>query len=57
MKAIVAVTNDFGIGKDGDLLFNIPEDKRFFQGADHGRYGYNGQENLSVIARRGAEKP
>jgi len=31
MKAIVAVTNDFGIGKDGDLLFNIPEDKRFFR--------------------------
>ncbi len=31
MKAIVAVDNKWGIGKDNDLLFSIPEDMAFFR--------------------------
>ncbi|MDE7278708.1 MAG: dihydrofolate reductase, partial [Oscillospiraceae bacterium] len=31
MTAIAAVSENRGIGKAGDLLFNIPEDKRFFR--------------------------
>ncbi len=31
MKAIVAVDNFWGIGKNNDLLFSIPEDMKFFR--------------------------
>ena len=31
LTAIAAVSEDWGIGKDGDLLFNIPEDKKHFR--------------------------
>ena len=31
MDLIVAVTKDWGIGKDNDLLFHIPEDMKFFR--------------------------
>lgn len=31
IAAIVAVDEKWGIGKNGDLLFHIPEDLRFFQ--------------------------
>lgn len=31
LTAIAAVSSDWGIGKDGDLLFNIPEDKKHFR--------------------------
>ena len=31
MKLIVAVDNNWGIGKNGDLLLSIPEDMRFFR--------------------------
>lgn len=31
ITAIAAVTRNWGIGKDGDLLFHIPEDKKFFR--------------------------
>jgi dihydrofolate reductase len=31
MKAIVAVDKDWGIGKEGKLLFRIPEDMEFFK--------------------------
>ena len=31
MKAIVAVDKFWGIGKDNDLLFSIPEDMKFFR--------------------------
>jgi dihydrofolate reductase len=31
MRAIVAVDNDCGIGKDNDLLFKIPEDLKMFK--------------------------
>ena len=31
MKAIVAVDKKWGIGKQNDLLFNLPEDMKFFR--------------------------
>ncbi len=31
MKAIVAVDKKWGIGKDNDLLFSLPEDMKFFR--------------------------
>lgn len=31
ITAIAAVSKNWGIGKDNDLLFNIPEDKKFFR--------------------------
>ena len=31
LTEIAAVSADWGIGKDGDLLFNIPEDKKHFR--------------------------
>lgn len=31
MKAIVAVDKNWGIGRDNDLLFSIPEDMKFFR--------------------------
>ncbi len=31
ITAIAAVSQNLGIGKAGDLLFNIPEDKKFFR--------------------------
>ena len=31
MKLIVAVDNKWGIGRDNDLLFSIPEDMKFFR--------------------------
>lgn len=31
MKAIAAVTKDWGIGKDNQLLISIPEDMKFFR--------------------------
>ncbi len=31
MKAIVAVDKKWGIGRDNDLLFSIPEDMKFFR--------------------------
>lgn len=31
ITAIAAVSQNWGIGKDNDLLFNIPEDKKFFR--------------------------
>ena len=31
MKMIVCVSEDFGIGKSGDLLFSLPPDMKFFR--------------------------
>ena len=31
MKMIVCVSEDFGIGKNGDLLFSLPPDMKFFR--------------------------
>ena len=31
IKTIVCVDSNFAIGKNNDLLFNIPEDMKFFR--------------------------
>ena len=44
MKAIVAVDMKWGIGKNNDLLFDIPEDMKFFREKTAGKtvcMGYN----------------
>lgn len=44
MKAIVAVDKKWGIGKKNDLLFNLPEDMKFFREKTKGKtvcMGYN----------------
>ena len=44
MKAIVAVDKKWGIGKNNDLLFSIPEDMKFFREKTSGKtvcMGYN----------------
>lgn len=44
MKAIVAVDKKWGIGKNNDLLFSLPEDMKFFREKTNGKtvcMGYN----------------
>lgn len=44
MKAIVAVDKKWGIGKNNDLLFSLPEDMKFFREKTAGKtvcMGYN----------------
>ena len=44
MKAIVAVDKKWGIGKKNDLLFNLPEDMKYFREKTAGKVvcmGYN----------------
>ena len=44
MKSIVAVDNCWGIGKNNDLLFSLPEDMKFFREKTAGKIvcmGYN----------------
>ena len=44
MKAIVAVDKKWGIGKKNDLLFNLPEDMKYFREKTAGKtvcMGYN----------------
>ncbi|MCL2486165.1 MAG: dihydrofolate reductase, partial [Oscillospiraceae bacterium] len=37
MNAIVAVDEKWGIGREGELLFSIPEDMRFFKSMTEGK--------------------
>ena len=49
MKAIVAVSRDWGIGKDNDLLYNIPEDKKFFRRMTLGKPVVMGRRTLESM--------
>lgn len=49
MKAIVAVSRNFGIGKDNDLLYNIPEDKKFFRSMTLGKTVVMGRKTLESM--------
>lgn len=46
MKLIVAVDKNFGIGKDGDLLYHIPEDMKFFRSTTLGKTVIMGHKTL-----------
>lgn len=46
MKLIAAVSENWGIGKDNKLLFNIPCDMRFFRETTMGKTVIMGRKNL-----------
>lgn len=46
MKLIAAVSENWGIGKDNSLLFDIPEDMRFFRKTTMGKTVIMGRKNL-----------
>lgn len=46
MKAIVAVTKNWGIGKDNQLLISIPEDMKFFRNKTAGAIVIMGRKTL-----------
>lgn len=46
MKLIVAVSENWGIGKDNDLLFSIPQDMKFFRETTMGKTVILGRKNL-----------
>ena len=46
MKAIVAVDKNWGIGKNNDLLFSIPEDMKFFRQTTSGKVVVMGANTL-----------
>ncbi|MBQ7985770.1 MAG: dihydrofolate reductase [Clostridia bacterium] len=46
MKLIVAVSENWGIGKDNDLLFSIPKDMKFFRETTMGKTVILGRKNL-----------
>ena len=46
MKAIVAVDEAWGIGKDGKLLTHLPEDMKFFRTVTKGKVVVMGRKTL-----------
>ena len=46
MKLIAAVSENWGIGKDNCLLFNIPKDMKFFRETTMGKTVILGRKNL-----------
>lgn len=46
MQAIVAVSENWGIGKDNRLLFSIPEDMKFFRTTTTGKTVIMGRKTL-----------
>ena len=46
MKAIVNVNEEWGIGKDGDMLLSIPEDMKFFRNETKGKVVVYGCKTL-----------
>lgn len=49
MKLIVAVDKNYGIGRDNDLLFNIPEDMKFFRETTKGKTVIMGRKTLESL--------
>lgn len=49
MELIVAVSRDWGIGKNGDLLFSIPEDMKFFRTTTQGKTVVMGRKTLESL--------
>lgn len=51
LKMIVAVDDNWGIGKDNQLLFHIPEDMRFFKDMTSGHAVVMGHKTYDSIGR------
>ncbi len=49
LTAIAAVDADFGIGKNGDLLFHIPDDMKFFRRTTLGHTVIMGRKTLESL--------
>lgn len=49
MKAIVAVDSNWGIGKNGELLFHIPEDMKFFKEMTTNKIVVMGRKTLDSL--------
>ncbi|MBQ7348618.1 MAG: dihydrofolate reductase [Clostridia bacterium] len=49
MKAIVAVDKNWGIGKNNELLFSIPEDMKFFRETTKGKTVVMGSKTLKSL--------
>ena len=49
IAAIAAVSRNFGIGKDNDLLYNIPEDKKYFRRMTLGKTVVMGRKTLESL--------
>ncbi len=49
MQAIVAVSRNWGIGKEGELLFSIPADMRFFRSMTSGKTVVMGRKTLESL--------
>ena len=49
MDLIVAVGADWGIGKEGDLLFSIPEDMKYFRTMTQGKVVVMGRKTLESL--------
>lgn len=49
MNLIVAVDRGWGIGKDGDLLYSIPEDMKFFRTTTAGKTVIMGRATLESL--------
>ena len=46
LKSIAAVSENWGIGKDGDLLFSLPTDMKFFRQTTAGGVVIMGRRTL-----------
>lgn len=52
MNLIVAVSKSWGIGKDGDLLFSIPEDMKFFRETTMNKVVIMGRKTLESFPNK-----
>ena len=52
LAAIVAVDENWGIGRNGDLLINIPEDKKFFKAKTNGSIVIMGRKTWDSLPKK-----
>ncbi len=56
IAAIVAVDENWGIGRNGDLLINIPEDKKIFQRKNKWFNRNYGKKNMGFSSKKATTK-
>ena len=52
ISIIVAVSDDWGIGKDNELLWHISEDLKRFKTADYRQDNHYGEEDLVFPSKK-----